>query len=336
MAAVRHKIGEKNMFNRRAILVGSAAAFLPFSARAQSAWPDGKTIKGIVPFAAGSATDTIARVYADQMSRTLNTSIIIENRAGANGILGADAVAKSPADGYTILFGTNSTNAAAPALFKNVPFDHEKDFAPIAYMGSVPLVVCVSNKLEAKTLKDLIAYAKANPGKLNFGSASSSQRVSTEMLMSMAGIKMNLVTYRASPQAVTDLITGQIDVFVADLAVMLPQVQGGTIRALAATSAKRIPQLPDLPTVEEAAGLTGYELIAWFGAFAPAGTPADVVAKMNDAIVKASATSEVQEKLGKGLGIAVSSSTAVELAANVKRESAKWQKAISDAGIEKQ
>jgi tripartite-type tricarboxylate transporter receptor subunit TctC len=117
---------------------------------------------------------------------------------------------------------------------------------------------------------------------------------------------------------------------------MLPQVQGGTIRALAATSAKRIPQLPDLPTVEEAAGLTGYELIAWFGAFAPAGTPTDVIAKLNDAIVKASATSEVQEKLGKGLGIAVSSSTSVELAANVKRESAKWQKAISDAGIEKQ
>jgi tripartite-type tricarboxylate transporter receptor subunit TctC len=324
------------MINRRLLLLASTAAALPTALQAQAAWPDGKTIKGIVPFAAGSATDTIARVYADQMSRTLGTSIIIENRAGANGMIGADAVAKSPADGYTILFGTNSTNAAAPALFKNVPFDHEKDFAPVAYMGSVPLIVCVSNKLEMKSLKDLIAYAKANPGKLNFGSASSSQRVSTEMLMSMAGIKMNLVTYRASPQAVTDLITGQIDVFVADLAVMLPQVQGGTIRALAATSAKRVPQLPDLPTVEEAAGLTGYELIAWFGAFAPAGTPEAVVTRLNDAIVKASASPEVLDKLGKGLGIAVSSSTPVELAANVKRESAKWQKAIADAGIEKQ
>jgi tripartite-type tricarboxylate transporter receptor subunit TctC len=324
------------MFNRRSLLLGSSLALLPLSLKAQGAWPDGKTIKGIVPFAAGSATDTIARVYADQMSRTLGTSIIIENRAGANGLIGADAVAKSAPDGLTILFGTNSTNAAAPALFKNVPFDHEKDFAPIAYMGSVPLVVCVSNKLEAKSLKELIAFAKANPGKLNFGSASSSQRVSTEMLMSMAGIKMNLVTYRASPQAVTDLITGQIDVFVADLAVMLPQVQGGTIRALAATSAKRIPQLPDLPTVEEAGGLAGYELIAWFGAFAPAGTPAPVITRINDAIVKAAASPEVLDKLGKGLGIAVSSSTPVELAANVKRESAKWQKAINDAGIEKQ
>jgi tripartite-type tricarboxylate transporter receptor subunit TctC len=324
------------MLNRRALLAGASIALLPASAFAQSTWPDGKVIKGIVPFAAGSATDTIARVYADQMSKTLGASIIIENRAGANGMLGADAVAKSTPDGLTILFGTNSTNAAAPALFKTVPFDHEKDFAPIAYMGSVPLLVCVANKVEAKTLKELIALAKASPGKLNFGSASSSQRVSTEMMMSMAGIKMNLVTYRASPQAVTDLISGQIDVFVADLAVMLPQVQAGTVRALAATSAKRVPQLPDLPTVEEAAGLTGYELIAWFGAFAPAGTPPAVIARLNDAIVKASASPEVQDKLGKGLGIAVSSSSPEQLAANVRTEGAKWAKAVADAGIEKQ
>jgi tripartite-type tricarboxylate transporter receptor subunit TctC len=324
------------MLNRRSLLAGASAALLPAAAFAQSSWPDGKVIKGIVPFAAGSATDTIARVYADQMSKTLGTSIIIENRAGANGMLGADAVAKSAPDGLTILFGTNSTNAAAPALFKTVPFDHEKDFAPIAYMGSVPLLVCVANKVEAKTLKELIALAKASPGKLNFGSASSSQRVSTEMLMTMAGIKMNLITYRASPQAVTDLISGQIDVFVADLAVMLPQVQAGTIRALAATSARRVPQLPDLPTVEEAGGLTGYELIAWFGAFAPAGTPPAVIARLNDAVVKAAASPEVQDKLGKGLGIAVSSSTPAQLAANVRTESAKWQKAVADAGIEKQ
>ncbi|MCA3565071.1 MAG: tripartite tricarboxylate transporter substrate binding protein [Methylocystis sp.] len=324
------------MITRRTLLASASASLLPLPSFAQSGWPDGKVIKGIVPFAAGSATDTIARVYAEQMGRFLGTSIIIENRAGANGLIGADAVAKSPPDGLTLLFGTNSTNAAAPALFKTVPFDHEKDFAPIAYLGSVPLLVAVSNKVEAKTLKELIAYAKANPGKLNFGSSSSSQRVSTEMLMSMGGFKMNLVTYRASPQAVTDLISGQIDVFVADLAVMLPQVQAGTIRALAATSTKRIPQLPDLPTVEEAGGLPGYELIAWFGVFAPAGTPPAIIARLNEAVVKAAATPEVQEKLGKGLGIAVSSSTPAELADNVRREGAKWAKAVADAGIEKQ
>jgi tripartite-type tricarboxylate transporter receptor subunit TctC len=325
------------MLNRRTLLASASAALvLPRAASAQGAWPDGKVIKAIVPFAAGSATDTIARVYAEQMAKTLGTSIIIENRAGANGMLGADAVAKAAPDGFTILVGTNSTNAAAPALFKTVPFDHEKDFAPIAYMGHVPLLVCVPAKSEFKTLNDLIAAGKANPGKLNFASASSSQRVSTEMLMSMAGFKMNLVTYRASPQAVTDLITGQIDVFVADLAVMLPQVQGGAIRALAITASKRAPQLPDLPTVEEAAGLKGYELIAWFGAFAPSATPAPVIARLNDAVVKAAASPEVRERLGAGLGITVASSTPAELAANVKTESAKWQKAVADAGIEKQ
>jgi tripartite-type tricarboxylate transporter receptor subunit TctC len=323
------------LIDRRGLLAGGAA-LAASPALAQAAWPDGKTIKFLVPFAAGSATDTIARVYADQVSKTLSTSVVTENRAGANGLLGADAVAKSPPDGLTILIGTNSTNAAAPALFKTVPFDHEKDFAPIAYLGSVPLMVCVNAKSDIKTLPELIAFAKSNPGKLNYGSASSSQRVSTEMLMSMGGFKMNLVTYRASPQAVTDLISGQIDVFVADLAVMLPQVQGGALRALAATSAKRIPQMPELPTVEEAAGLKGYELIAWFGAFAPAGTPAPVIARLNDAFVKASASPEVLERLGKGLGIAVASSTPAELAAQVKLESAKWAKAVADAGIEKQ
>lgn len=326
------------MIDRRGLLAGggSLVAMGAVPALGQANWPDGKTIKFIVPFAAGSATDTISRVYADQVAKTLNTSIVVENRAGANGMLGADAVAKSPADGLTILIGTNSTNAAAPALFKQVPFDHEKDFAPVSFLGSVPLLVCVNAKSSIKTLPELIAFAKANPGKLNYGSASSSQRVSTEMLMSMGGFKMNLVTYRASPQAVTDMISGQIDVFVADLAVMLPQVQGGALRALAVTSQKRIPQLPDLPTVEEAGGLKGYELIAWFGAFAPAGTPQPVVARLNDAFVKASASAEVLERLGKGLGVSVAASSPAELAANVKTESAKWAKAVADAGIEKQ
>jgi tripartite-type tricarboxylate transporter receptor subunit TctC len=323
------------MLTRRALLASVSAA-LALPAAAQSNWPDGKVIRGIVPFAAGSATDTIARVYADQMAKVLGATIVIENRAGANGMIGADAVAKAAPDGFTILFGTNSTNAAAPALFKSVPFDHEKDFAPIAYMGHVPLLVCVPAKSDFKTLKDLVAFGKANPGKLNFGSASSSQRVSTEMLMSMAGFKMNLVTYRASPQAVTDLVTGQLDVFVADLAVMLPQVQGGQLRALAVTSKTRVPQLPDVPTVEEAGGLAGYELIAWFGAFAPAATPAPIVARLNEAAVKAAASPEVKERLGSGLGITVQASTPAELAASVKAESAKWAKAVADAGIEKQ
>lgn len=324
------------IFKRVAMTAVLCAGLLGPSAQAQTAYPAGKPIKAIVPFAAGSATDIIGRVYTDGMSRVLGVPIVIENRAGANGMIGAGAVAKADPDGYTILIGTNSTNAAAPALFNNVPFDHEKDFAPVSFLGSIPLIVGVRANYDAKTLQEFIAKAKAAPGKLNYASASSSQRVSTEMLASMTGIKLTVVPYRASPQAVQDMITGQVDLFTADLAVMLPQVQAGAVRALAVTSAQRIPQLPDIPTVDEAAGTKGYELIAWFGVFAPAKTPADVIAKLNDATVKAAQGSDVQEKLGKGMGLAVASSTPAELAARVKVESAKWAKAVADAGIEKQ
>ena len=312
------------------------AAALPVAAQAQTPYPAGKPIKAIVPFAAGSATDIIARVYADGMSRNLGTSIVIENRAGANGMIGAGAVAKSEPDGLTILVGTNSTNAAASALFNNVPFDHEKDFAPVSFLGSIPLIVGVPATYDAKTLKEFVDKAKAAPGKLNYASASSSQRVSTEMLASMTGIKLTVVPYRASPQAIQDLVAGRIDLFTADLAVMLPQVQAGTVRPLAVTSAQRIAQLPDIPTVDKAVGTKGYELIAWFGVFAPAGTPADVIAKLNDSVRKAGAGPDVQEKLGKGMGLAVATSSPEELAARVKVESAKWAKAVADAGIEKQ
>lgn len=317
----------------------SAAALVCLSqtpVMAQSSWPDGKVIKALVPFAAGSATDIIARVVTDVMARELKTSIIVENRAGASGLIGADAIAKSPPDGLSILIGTNSTNAAAPALFKSVPFDHEKDFAPISYIGSIPLIVGVPGTSDIKTLKEFVAKAKAAPGVVNYASASSSQRVSTEMLSTAAGIKLNLVTYRASPQAVADLMAGRVDLFTADLAVMLPQVQANTVRALAVTSSVRIPQLPDVPTVNEALGISGYELIAWFGAFAPANTPAPIIAALNAAIRKAVVSPEVQDKLVKGMGMSISASSPEELAANVKRESAKWMKAATEAGIEKQ
>ncbi len=324
------------IFKRIALVAMLTAGLTAAGAQAQTAYPAGKPIKAIVPFAAGSATDIIARVYGESMGRALGTAVVVENRAGANGMIGANAVAKADPDGFTILVGTNSTNAAAPALFNNVPFDHEKDFAPVSFLGSIPLIVGVRANYDAKTLKEFIAKAKAAPGKLNYASASSSQRVSTEMLASMTGIKMTVVPYRASPQAVQDMITGQVDLFTADLAVMLPQVQAGTVRALAVTSTQRVPQLPDIPTVDEAAGVKGYELIAWFGIFAPAATPADIVVKLNDAVRKAASGPEVQDKLGKGLGLAVATSTSAELAARVKVEGAKWAKAVADAGIEKQ
>ncbi len=320
--------------NRRLALALPLLLAAP-AALAQGAYPD-KPIKGIVAFAAGSATDTVARLFAEHMGRALGQTIVIENRAGASGIIGADSVAKAPPDGYTVLFGTNSTNAAAPALFKSVPFDHEKDFAPVSFLCSVPLIVGVPKDSPAKSLKDLVDMAKAKPGEVSYASASSSQRVSTEMLASMAGMKLNMISYRSSPNAITDLIAGRVNLFTADLAVMLPQVQGGAVRALAVTSLKRAPLLPDVPTVEEAGGYKGYELIAWFGLFAPAGTPPAVVARLNDAVRKAAEAPELRAVLVNQIGMVVQASSPGELAVMVREEGLKWAKVVAEAGIEKQ
>jgi tripartite-type tricarboxylate transporter receptor subunit TctC len=315
--------------------VAAAALMLAAGPLAAQTYPT-KPIRAIVPFAAGSATDTVARVYAQRMSETLGQPIVVENRAGANGLIGADAVAKAAADGYTILFGTNSTNAAAPALFRQVPFDHEKDFAPVGFLASVPLIVTINKAVPANNLAEFIAYAKANPGKINFASASASQRVSTEMLATMAGIKLTVIPYRSSPQAITDVVSGQVQMFTADLAVTLSQVKEGNVRGLAVTSRTRSAKIPELPTVEEAGNLPGYELIAWFGLFAPANTPAAVVERLNRAVNEAAGHPDVRSRLVDGLGMDFAPSTPTELAARVKVEAAKWAKAVADAGIEKE
>jgi tripartite-type tricarboxylate transporter receptor subunit TctC len=214
-----------------------------------------KPIKAIVPFAAGSATDQIGRAFAQKMSESLGQPIIIENKAGVNGMLGADAVAKSAPDGYTLMVGTNSTNAALKSLMKKLPYDQDTAFAPIGYIGSVPLIVSVNNEVPAKNLKELVALAKSKPTQVTFASASTSQRVSTEMLQSMASIDMTHVPYKSGPAAMTDLIGGQVNLFTADFAVMLPQVKAGKIRGLAVTSMQRSKAIPELPTVNEALGL---------------------------------------------------------------------------------
>ncbi|MEI6601577.1 MAG: tripartite tricarboxylate transporter substrate-binding protein, partial [Comamonadaceae bacterium] len=189
-----------------------------------------KPIKAIVPFAAGSATDQIGRAFAAKMAETLGQTIVVENKAGVNGMLGADAVAKAAPDGYTILIGTNSTNAALKSLMKKLPYDQDTAFAPLGYMGSVPLIVAVNNDVPAKTLREFVDLAKAKPTFVTFASASTSQLVSSEMMAGMAGIQMTNVPYKSGPAAMTDLIGGQVMMFSADFAVMLPQVKGGKIR----------------------------------------------------------------------------------------------------------
>jgi tripartite-type tricarboxylate transporter receptor subunit TctC len=292
-----------------------------------------KPIKAIVPFAAGSATDQIGRAFAQKMSEQLGQPIVIENKAGVNGMLGADAVAKSTPDGYTIMVGTNSTNAALKSLMKKLPYDQDTAFAPIGYIGSVPLIVSVNNEVPAKNLKELVALAKAKPSHITFASASTSQRVSTEMLQSMAGIEMTHVPYKSGPAAMTDLIGGQVNLFTADFAVMLPQIKAGKIRGLAVTSMQRSKAIPELPTVNEALGLKDYELIAYFALFAPAGTPADVITKLNKALNAAATDKDIIEKFS-AIGFETAPGSPEALAQRNKAETAKWAKAIRDAKIE--
>jgi len=292
-----------------------------------------KPIKAIVPFAAGSATDQIGRAFAQKMSEQLGQPIVIENKAGVNGMLGADAVAKSAPDGYTIMVGTNSTNAALKSLMKKLPYDQDTAFAPIGYIGSVPLIVAVNNEVPAKNLKELVALAKTKSGHVTFASASTSQRVSTEMLQSMAGVEMTHVPYKSGPAAMTDLIGGQVNLFTADFAVMLPQVKAGKIRGLAVTSMQRSKAIPELPTVNEALGVKDYELIAYFAMFAPAGTPADVIAKLNKALNAAANDKDIIEKFS-AIGFETAPGTPEALAQRNKAETAKWAKAIRDAKIE--
>jgi tripartite-type tricarboxylate transporter receptor subunit TctC len=292
-----------------------------------------KPIKAIVPFAPGSATDQIGRAFAAKMAESLGQPVVVENRPGANGMIGADVVAKSPADGYTLLFGTNSTNAALKSLVKNLPYNQDTAFTPIGYFGSVPLIVAINNDVPAKSLNGFVSIAKANPGKMTFAYASTSQRVSSEMLANDAGIKMTGVSYKSGPNAMTDLIGGQVNMFTADFAVTLPQVQAGKIRGLAVTSLKRSPAIPELPTINEALGIKNYELIAFFAAFGPAGMPKDAVMKLNKAINDAAKSKELTERFAS-LGFETQPGSPEALDQKIKLETAKWAKAIKAAGME--
>jgi tripartite-type tricarboxylate transporter receptor subunit TctC len=292
-----------------------------------------KPIKAIVPFAAGSATDQIGRAFAAKMAESLGQPVVIENRPGANGMIGADLVAKAPADGYTLLFGTNSTNAALKSLVKNLPYNQDTAFVPIGYFGSVPLIVAINNDVPAKSLNGFVSLAKADPGKMTFGYASTSQRVSSEILASVTSIKMTGISYKSGPNAMTDLIGGQINMFTADFAVTLPQVQAGKIRGLAVTSLKRSPAIPELPTVNEALGIKGYELIAFFAAFGPAGMPKDAVIKLNKAINDAAKSKDLGERFS-AMGFESQPGTPEALGQKIKLETVKWAKAIKEAGME--
>lgn len=316
---------------RRAALAGLALCLAGAVPAAADTYPS-KPIKFVVPFAAGSATDTLARVLGQNVSAQVGQPVVVENVPGANGQIAASQVARAAPDGYTVLITSNSTHAANQSLVKKLSYDHVKDFEPITRLGTITLALVVNPQVPAKTTQELIAYAKANPGKLTFGAGSTSSRIAVEMLKSMAGVQMVYVPYKSNPQAVSDLMGGQIDVMFADISTTLPAARAGKLRALGVSSAERSPLAPELATMREA-GIAGYELTAWFAAFAPAKTPKEAIDVLNKAMVKAMGDKTVADSL-VAAGIEPSASTPAELAAFVQSETKKWADITKAAGIE--
>ncbi len=319
----------------RTFATAAVAALLPTSlfwaggVQAQ-AYP-AKPVRFIVPFTAGSATDSVARLVGAHVTEATGQTVLVENRAGASGIIGAEAAARAPADGYTMLIGTNTTNAANASLFKVLPYSQQKDFAPVSLIGTAGLIATVHPSLPVKSIAELTALAKKNPGKLGFGEGSASSRASVEMYKEMAGIDFLRVPYKSNPQAVTDLVSGQVVLMIADMVTLLPQVKAGKLRALAVSTPKRLAILPDLPTMSEA-GVKGYELTVWFAGFMPSGSPADAIKRMAELFGGATKTAKMQEFF-VNFGGATQSSTPDELGRFVASETAKWARIVKSAGI---
>ena len=315
--------------NRRTALAGATALVVSPKAFAQD-YPN-KAIKIVVPFAAGSATDITARGLGAKLQDILKQPVVIDNKPGASGQLGASAVATAPADGYTLLMGTNTTNAANGALFKKLSYDIEKDFAPIANCISGVNALVVNNDLPVKSVAELIAYAKANPGKLNYSEASASQRLSAEMFNSMAGVKIERVPYKASPQALGDVATGQVQLMFPDLPQALTQIQAGRVRGLAVTGPKRSTVAPDLPAIAET--VPGYTLVYWLAVFAPAATPKPIQEKLFAAIAEAMKDEATVKAMTQGR-MEANVMGPEQFAAFVKKETVWWTTEIKKAGIE--
>ena len=322
--------------SRRRVVAGGLAALstllLPAGVRAQAAGYPNKPIRLIVPFAAGSATDTIGRIFGEKITAYLGQPVVIDNRPGANGTIAALAVAKAPADGYTLLLGTNTTNSAIRSIMKNVPYDPEKDFAPISFLGVLPQLVCVNATSPHKTLAELIAWAKGNPEKLAYAWPNTVSKFATEMFASMAGIKLLGVPYKSSPQAMTDLLGDQVGLYFSDPVVAGPHIKSGKIRALATTSGVRMQLFPQVPTIAEAGGLKGYEVMGIFATFAPAGTPRDVIVKLNETIRKASLDADVKGKF-EAMSLETQLGTPEQMAERFRQETERWTKYASIAGI---
>ena len=316
---------------RRILALCAAAALGATSALAQN-YPS-KPIRILIAQAPGSATDVISRVVANKLSDALGQPIVIEARPGAGGMLGTEAAARSAPDGYTLFMANNSTHGSNPAVYAKLPYDPVKDFAPVAFVASVPYVLVVQPSLPVNSVKELIDYVKARPGKVNYASAGngSTHQFCAELLKSTAGIDMTHVPYKGSPPGVLAVTAGEVSVMFANLTDIGGQLKGGKLKPLAVTTAKRSSHVPDLPTMEEA-GVPGFEIVSWFALLAPAGTPQPILARLNAETNKVIARDDVRNTLG-AQGLDVQQMSPDQLAAHIKSEIAKFARIAKAANI---
>jgi tripartite-type tricarboxylate transporter receptor subunit TctC len=310
--------------------LAAAFALVPALVLAQ-AWPS-KPVKIIVPFAAGGATDVVARLLAQKLTDVWGQSIVVENKLGAGGNIGADAVAKAAPDGYTLLLTSGAIVTASQHMYKNMPFDPEKDLLPITNVATGPQMIAVSPSVPARDLRELIAYAKANPGKVNYGSAGigSQTHLAAENLAYAAGLDLTHVPYKGEAAALTDLMGGQIQMATPNFAAAVALAKDGKIRALAVTSKERNPQMPDLPSASDT--LPGFESAGWFGLMAPAGTPREIVEKVQRDSTAIIRSEEFRARLAQ-LGMEPVGNTPAEFAAAIKSQSARWAVVIKERNI---
>ncbi len=325
--------------HRRLVLGAVALAAFVFAAlpaAAQSHWPN-KPVRIVVPFAAGGTTDILARAIAPELSKAFGQQFIVDNRAGAGGNVGAEIVAKAPGDGYTLLMGTVGTHGINRALYEKLPYDPIKDFVPITLVAGVPNVMVMQTEkaraMGINSVADFIRYAKAHPGKLNMASSGNgtSIHLAGELFKSMTGIFMVHLPYRGSGPALMDLVGGTADVMFDNLPSSMQQIKAGKLKALAVTSRQRSAALPDVPTVEEAAGLKGFDATSWFGLLAPAGTPPDIVNRIQQEVAKSLNTPAIKEKLLLQ-GAIPSGNSPAEFARHIENEHRKWAQVVKASG----
>jgi tripartite-type tricarboxylate transporter receptor subunit TctC len=292
-----------------------------------------KPVRIIVPFAPAGSTDITARIVAQKLTDAWRQQVIVDNRAGAGGNIGAEAVARSAPDGYTLLLATTGVMAINHRLYRNLSYDALRDFAPVTQIGALPLILIVHPSLPAKSVKDLVAMGKAKPGALSYASSGvgSATHMTSELFRMMAGVDIVHIPYKGSGQAMVDLISGQVGLAFDQITSSLPHVESGKLRALAVTSAKRFASVPQLPTVAEA-GVRGYESVSWNGIAAPAGTPREVISRVQEQVARALQSADIKERFFKD-GIEGVGSTPEQFERHIRSERAKWEKVVDSAGI---